>query len=185
MPGPEHRADRFVEQKDDPREMETLVDADERATLADYLRYHRQTLQLKCDGLTPEQLALRSVEPSTLSLLGLVRHMADVERHWFRRVLDGQEIARIYRTPENADEDFEGAVGDPDVVAQAFAAWQEEIAFANQFVDGHGDLSIVVTMPDGGEVSYREVLVHMVEEYSRHNGHADLLRERIDGRIGQ
>ncbi|HVC14755.1 MAG TPA: DinB family protein [Acidimicrobiales bacterium] len=183
---PKHRAERFVDPSEDPRDTETsLVSADERTTLADYLRYHRQTLRLKCGGLTPEQLARRSVEPSTLSLLGLVRHMADVELSWFRRVLAGEQVERRFRTPENADADFDDARGDPEVVAEAWRAWDEEVAFAEAFVDRHPDLGAVAVMSDGGEVSYREVLVHMVEEYARHNGHADLLRERIDGRIGQ
>lgn len=179
-----HRADTFVEPGKDPRGSASPLLADERATLADYLRYHRETLKLKCDGLTPEQLAMRSVEPSTLSLLGLVRHMASVECHWFRRVMAGEDVPRPYRTEVDIDADFNGALGDPGVVADAWSVWEEEVAFADQFLAEHDDLGMVATIPGEGDVSFREVLVHMVEEYARHNGHADLLRERIDGRIG-
>ncbi len=184
VPGSQRHAGRFVGPEDDPRESGQLACTDERSTLAEYLRYHRETLKLKCDGLGPEELALRSVEPSTLSLLGLVRHMADVERHWFRRVMAADDVERRFRLPDHADADFDGAVPDAEVVADAWAAWAEEVAFAQRFLDEHADLDMVATTPDGAEVSFREVLVHMVEEYARHNGHADLLREAIDGRVG-
>ncbi|MGH8988640.1 MAG: DinB family protein, partial [Acidimicrobiales bacterium] len=185
MPGPQRRAGRFVEPAEDPRGAGLPAGDDERATLAGYLRFQRETLKLKCDGLTPEQLARRSVEPSSLSLLGLVRHMADVERHWFRRVMAGEDVERRFRLPDHADADFDGALPDAAVVAEAWAAWGEEVAWAERFLDEHADLGMRAAIPGHGDVSLREVLIHMVEEYARHNGHADLLRERIDGRIGQ
>ena len=119
-----------------------------------------------------------------MSLLGLVRHMAEAERGWFRRCFAGLDIPTRYRTETDPDADFNGAVGDPAVVAEAWAAWREEVIFAEQFTHGH-DLGFVGRDYEGGLISLRELLVHMIEEYARHNGHADLLRERIDGRVGQ
>ena len=173
----------FLDAGSDPREGGPRL-GDERATLAEYLRYQRLTLQLKCDGLDAGQLARRSVEPSTLSLLGLVRHMAEVERAWFRRRFARLDVPKRYQTESDPDADFNGAVADPAVVAEAWAAWREEVAFAEQFAAGH-DLGFLGRDSEGEPVSLRELLVHMIEEYARHNGHADLLRERIDGRVGQ
>jgi uncharacterized damage-inducible protein DinB len=153
----------------------------ERATLVGYLRDQRLTLELKCSGLDAADLARRSVEPSNLSLLGLVRHLADVERSWFRRRLAGQDAPPHYRAEANRDEDFDGAVPDPEVVAEAWETWRAEVAFADRFVAEAPDLDLV---GKDGDV-LREVLVHMIEEYARHLGHADLLRQRSDGRVGQ
>ena len=128
--------------------------------------------------------ARRAVEPSTMSLLGLVRHMAEVERAWFRRRFAGHDVPRRYQTEADPDADFNGAAADQAVAGAAWAAWREEIAFAEQFTRDH-DLGFVGRDSEGEPVSLRELLVHMIEEYARHNGHADLLRERIDGRVGQ
>ena len=177
--------DMWVDPDDDPREAGAAPAVDERSTLLDYLRRYRLTLEMKCADLDAEQLARRSVPPSTMSLLGLVRHMAHVERSWFRRVMAGQDAPYLYRTPEDRDADFNGAVADPAVVEQAWRAWRDEVAFAEQYVDRTPDLSTTGTTRDGSEVQLRDVLVHMIEEYARHCGHADLLRERIDGRVGQ
>jgi uncharacterized damage-inducible protein DinB len=157
----------------------------ERATLLDYLRAYRLALELKCADLDAAQLARRSVPPSTMSLLGLVRHLADVERNWFRRVMAHADAPPLYWSKDVADADWAGAVADPAVVAQAWRAWREEVAFAEEFVAGSPDLGVKGTMTDGTSIALREVLVHMIEEYARHCGHADLLRERIDGRVGQ
>jgi uncharacterized damage-inducible protein DinB len=174
----------FLDPGSDPREGGPRL-GDERATLGEFLRGQRLTLQVKCDGLDAEQLARRSVEPSTMSLLGLVRHMAEVERAWFRRrFAGGSDEPKRYQTEADPDGDFNGAVADPAVVAEAWAAWREEIAFADQFTRDH-DLDFLGCDSEGEPVSLRELLVHMIEEYARHNGHADLLRERIDGRVGQ
>jgi uncharacterized damage-inducible protein DinB len=172
--------DMWVDPEDDPREGGPSL-GDERTTLVEYLRCQRLTLELKCSGLDAAALARRSVEPSTMSLLGLVRHMAEVERGWFRRVMAGQDAQRIFCSDTDRDGDWNGAVPDPDVVADAWNVWRAECAFTDQFVAEAPGLGI--TDPDG-EGSLREVLVHMVEEYARHNGRADLLRERIDGRVG-
>src|SRR3954471_20228129 len=129
----QHRADLFLEPADDPREGGPRL-GDERATLTEYLRGQRLTLQLKCEGLDAEQLARRAVEPSTMSLLGLVRHLAEVERTWFRQRFAGQDVPKRYQTDDEPDGDFDGAVADQAVVDEAWAAWRDEIAFAEQFV---------------------------------------------------
>lgn len=166
----------------DPRQTGTL--RGERATVLDYLRSYRLTFEMKLDGLDAEQLARRSVPPSDLSLLGLLRHLAKVEHSWCRRVVEARpELPRLYRTEAEPDLDFDGAVGDPDVVAEAWESWRREVAHATAVYD-RVDLDALCPHPDG-ELEAREVLVHLVEEYARHCGHADLLRECIDGRTGQ
>lgn len=159
----------------------------EKATYWEYLRNYRLTIEMKCEGLDAGQLASRSVPPSTLSLLGLVRHLAQVENHWFQRVLQGRtEGPRLFKREDNNDWDFDGAVADPDVVKEAFAAWQDEIAKADTWFGALGEDSLGREVPFGdGTVATRDVVVHVIEEYARHAGHADLLRECIDGRTGQ
>jgi uncharacterized damage-inducible protein DinB len=157
----------------------------ERATLVEYLRAYRLTMAMKCEDLTPQQLALRSVPPSTLSLLGLVRHLADVEFSWFRRVMGRRlDIPRMWDKSERPDGDFDGAVGTQECVDEAFALWRAEIAHAESFVDAAESLDVRGLHGTDGEIELREVLVHLIEEYARHCGHADLLRECIDGRTG-
>jgi uncharacterized damage-inducible protein DinB len=173
----------FLDLAEDPREGGPTL-GDERTTLLEFLRCQRLTLQIKCEGLNAEQLARRAVEPSTMSLLGLLRHMAEVERGWFRRRFSRSDVAKRYQTETNPDADFDGAVADDAVVAEAWAAWHDEVAYADQFIAGH-ELDFVGQDGDGKPLSLRELLVHMIEEYARHNGHADLIRERIDGRVGQ
>lgn len=170
----------WVDPQDDPRESGVQT-GDERSTLLDYLRRYRLTLEMKCADLDAGQLARRSVPPSTMSLLGLVRHMAEVERYWFRRRMAGLEAPNLYCSKQDGNGDWNGAVADAAVVDEAWQAWRAEVAFAEQFVAGVTDLGTVGT----GQVLLRDVLVHMIEEYARHCGHADLLRERIDGRVGQ
>jgi uncharacterized damage-inducible protein DinB len=179
--------DMWLDPEDDPRTVEEIEVVDELTNLTEYLRHYRHTMLLKTEGLTPEQLATCSVPPSTLSLLGLVRHMAKVERDWFRIRAAGEDVPRLYWSEADRDEAFSGAVGDPAVVADAMATWSAEMAFARAFVEAHPDLGAVYRYGDHGEdaVSMRELLLHMVEEYARHCGHADLLRECIDGRTGQ
>ncbi len=159
----------------------------EKATYREYLTNYRLTVQLKCEGLDAEQLARRSVPPSTLSLLGLVRHLAQMEDHWFQRVLQARTDApRVYKKEDDRDWDFNGAVGDPAVVDDAFATWQAVIAGADEWLDALAEEDLGREVPHhDGTVSIRDVLVHVIEEYARHAGHADLLRECIDGRTGQ
>jgi uncharacterized damage-inducible protein DinB len=177
--------DMWMDPAHDPRFQPGASLQGERATLLDYLRNYRVTMEMKCADLDAEQLARRSAPPSTMSLLGLIRHMADVERHWFRRVMAKTDVPPLYWSDDLADADWLGASADPAVVDDAWRAWREEVAFAENFVDGSADLGISGITRDGGTIALREVLVHMIEEYARHCGHADLLRERIDGRIGQ
>ena len=183
MTTPQHRADLFIDPVDDPREGGPRLGG-ERATLTEFLRCQRLTLELKCAGLDAEQLARRSVYPSTMSLLGLVRHMAEAERSWFRTRFAGRDEPKRYQSAQDPDGDFNGAVADPALVAEAWAAWRDETAFADAFIGDH-DFDFVGQDSDGEPVSLRELIVHMIEEYARHNGHADLLRERIDGRVGE
>jgi len=165
-----------IERVDPPYE------ADERLMLESWLDFHRATLAMKCDGLSDDELRERSVPPSSISLLGLVRHMADVERNWFRWVLSGEHGAGLFWTPENEDGDFDDVEDAP--VDEAFDAWREECANARQ-VAASLQLDDTGTRRNGERVSLRWVLVHMIEEYARHNGHADFLRERIDGATGE
>lgn len=175
---------------DDPRENGPRM-GDERSTLAESLRCLRLTLEMKCSGLDAEAMARRSVEPSTMSLLGLVRHLAEIERATFRKLMAGQDVPRLFCSETDRDGDFDGAVPDPQVVADAWDAWRAEVDFATRFVAEASNLDITADDPlnqhgsGGAQMSLREVLVGMIEEYARHLGHADLLRERIDGRLGQ
>jgi uncharacterized damage-inducible protein DinB len=180
------RADVFVALDADTR-MEPPTQGDERATVVGFLRWQRETFELKCSGLRAEELARRAVDPSTMSLLGLIRHMADVERGWFREFMAGEDVPARFSSPADPDGDFDGAIADEAVVAEAWDAWRDEVAFAEALVDSAPSLDLVGkgTDPWRGPMSLRWVLLHMIEEYARHNGHADLLRERIDGRVGQ
>ncbi len=188
------RADMFTEDgqpsDDDPREHGPRL-GDERTTLVEALRCQRLTLELKCAGLDADALARRSVEPSTMSLLGLIQHLAEVERSTFRVLMAGQDAPRIFTSDADPDGDFNGAAPDPAVVADAWDAWRNEVAFADRFVAEAPDLGMTANDAmnkhgsGGGSISLREVLVGMIAEYPRHMGHVDLLRERIDGRLGQ
>ena len=176
--------DMWVDPEHDPR-ANAGSSTGERAVLVEYLDHYRMTLELKCDGLDAEQLARRSVPPSTLSLLGLVRHLAKVEHSWFRRVMGNRsELPRLYWTEEDRDLDFNGAVPDDAVVSDAWETWRGEVAHSQAFVDAAESMDVLGTHPDGS-LELREVVVHLIEEYARHLGHADLLRECIDGRTGQ
>lgn len=155
---------------------------DERTILEGWLDFHRQTLLLKCAGLTAEQLKLRSVEPSTLSLLGLVRHMAEVERSWFRHRFAGEDVGALYCTDASPDGDFDD-LDTADAEAD-FATFATEVELARQAAAGHS-LDETFRHPRRQvDMNLRWVYTHMIEEYARHNGHADLIRERIDGVTG-
>jgi uncharacterized damage-inducible protein DinB len=175
--------DLWVGPQEDPRETGEQP-VGEKDTLWQYLCHYRLTVEMKCSELDVAQLAQRSVPPSSMSLLGLVRHLAGVEHHWFQRVLQGHDVPRLYRSETDRDHDFNGAVADPAVVEEAWSTWRREVAAADAWLAG--DVSMDDEVPHGeGTASVRDILVHMVEEYARHAGHADLLRECIDGRTGQ
>ena len=173
----------WLPEDQDPRDFS--VTRGERDTVLLYLRNYRLAFELKCQDLDADQLARRSVPPSTMSLLGLLRHLAQVEHNWFRRVLQQQaDLPRLYSTDEDRDLDFNGAVADPAVVDEAWTAWRREVQAAEDWL-GQGT-SFDVTVPfHEDDIEVRDILVHLVEEYARHVGHADLLRECIDGRTGQ
>ncbi|MDX3226607.1 DinB family protein [Streptomyces sp. ME19-01-6] len=155
--------------------------ADEHTSLASFLEYQRATLAMKCQGLSGEQLKARAVPTSDLTLLGLVRHAAVVETIWFCRVLNGEQV-----TPRWPDVDGlcgEFLVDDADV-DEAFTLWQEACKGSRTVTDGFASLDDTVEFR-GETISLRYVLTHMIEEYARHNGHADLLREAIDGAVGE
>src|SRR5918993_71706 len=156
--------------------------ADEREMLRAFLDFHRATLAMKCDGLSDEELRRRSMPPSTLTLLGLVRHMAEVERTWFRRVVDGEDVPLVW----SAVGDFQEAYDATGATrAEAFAAWEAEVARSREIEAAAPSLDVVAHNARWGQdVSLRLVMLHLIHEYARHNGHADLLREGIDGTVG-
>jgi uncharacterized damage-inducible protein DinB len=156
--------------------------ADEREMLRGFLEFHRATLAMKCAELSDEDLRKRSMPPSTLSLLGLVRHMAEVERTWFRRVINGEDIPLVW-SPTG---DFQTAYDPTDSTrAEAFAAWEAEVAHARRIEREAPSLDVTGYQARWEEhVSLRLVMLHMMHEYARHNGHADFLREGVDGVTG-
>jgi len=153
----------------------------ERELLRAYLEFHRETLALKCAGLSDDDLRRRTT-PSSLSLLGLIRHMAEVERAWFRRVIGGQDVPLVW-SPEG---DFQVAYRtDGAGSAEAFTAWEAEIAHAQRIEQAAESLDVTgIDRRSGEDYSLRRVMVHVIQEYARHNGHADLIREGIDGAAG-
>ena len=154
----------------------------ERIMLRIFLDYHRATLAMKCDGLTDEELRRQSMPPSSLSLLGLVRHMAEVERNWFRRVINGEDIPLVWS--ENGD--FQVAYDASTATrAEAFDAWQTEIEHSRRIEEAAESLDLIRHNERWDEdLSLRLVMLHLIHEYARHNGHADLLREGIDETVG-
>jgi uncharacterized damage-inducible protein DinB len=159
------------------------LNADERTTLESWLDFHRTTLAMKCEGLDDDQAATASVAPSAFTLTGLVQHMAEVERNWFRRVLAGEQAPPIYdpqADPDGPDGGFD--LADDATLEDALATWRAEIACARKHC-AERDLADTGRFM-GQDVSLRWIYVHIIEEYARHNGHADLVRERIDGATG-
>jgi hypothetical protein len=157
--------------------------ADERTMIQAYLDRHRSTLLLKCAGLTGQQLARRTVPPSGMSLLGLIRHLADVERSWVRIRFCGEDTGRIYARPDDEDVDFNDT--DPARAGQDYATLLAEWRACDAAV---ADASLDDTFffeHAKAEVSLRCIYLHLIEEYARHNGHADMLREQIDGATGE
>ncbi|MFE4863035.1 DinB family protein [Streptomyces sp. NPDC056670] len=155
---------------------------DERETLRAFLDYHRTTLAMKCEGLDDDELRRQSMPPSTLSLLGLVRHMAEVERAWFRRVFEDHDVPMVW----SEKVDFQAAYdASGSSRAEAFAAWEAEVEHSRRIEREAESLDLVALQPRWDEdVSLRMVMLHVILEYGRHNGHADLLREGIDGTVG-
>jgi uncharacterized damage-inducible protein DinB len=175
-------SDLWQPEGEDPRDYSAT--RGERANVLTYLRNYRHSFAMKCEGLDADQLARRSVPPSTVSLLGLVRHLAQLEHHWSARVLQGIDVPQFYKTDDDRDADFNGAVADDEVVAEAWTTWREACAEADAWYDQDTDWDRLIGH-DGEQYEVRDIMVHIVEEYARHCGHADLLREAIDGRTGQ
>lgn len=168
-----------------PRIERTLTpdQGDERTLLDAFLEFHRETFLLKCGGLTGEQLARRGIPPSTMSLLGLARHLTDVERSWFRRGTAGEPVDQLYWGDQTPDDDFD--LVDPAYAERDYAAYLDEIEHCRA-INRRTDLDATIVISDQQSAfTFRWIMVHMVEEYARHNGHADLLREQIDGETGE
>jgi uncharacterized damage-inducible protein DinB len=163
----------------DPRNSDDASPDGELATLQDFLHDYRLTLLMKCEGLDAEQLAMRSVPPSSMSLLGLVRHLVEVERDWRTWITPDDPVPKLYGP---SDADFDGAVADQALVDAAFADLDHEQSQTDALIAQHPDLGERL---GDVQIAVRELMVHRIEEYARHCGHADLLRECIDGRVGQ
>ncbi|MCE7079109.1 DinB family protein [Streptomyces sp. ST2-7A] len=154
----------------------------ERELLVGNLDWHRRTFELKCSGLPAGRLSERSVEPSRLSLHGLIRHLAGVERWWFQQQFLGEPVPGLYWSDEDPEQDTEDLSGDPAI---ALAVWRAECERSREIVAAHPSLDATGTNIVTGEpFSLRWLLMHLLAEYARHNGHADLLRERLDGATG-
>jgi len=154
----------------------------ERDMLRAFLDYHRSTLAMKCEGLTDDELRQRSMPPSALSLLGLVRHMAEVERAWFRRAFEDHEAPMVWSEKVDFQAAYDASASTRD---EAFAAWDAEVKNSRRIERAAESLDLAGYQPRlGEEVSLRMVMMHVLLEYGRHNGHADLLREGVDGTVG-
>ena len=157
--------------------------ADESTMLTAWLDYHRETLAQRVAGVDPARVREATVAPSALSLLGLVRHMADNERYWFREVVAGEQVDQYWAPEDNPDADFRGA--HPDGPDADIAEWRMAVAESRTVLSGRSLDDLTVKVFPNGRMSLRWVVIHMLEEYARHNGHADLLRERLDGVVGE
>ncbi len=171
----------MVEDLQDPRRTEPPYRLGEREMLEAWLEFHRTTLELKCEGLDDVTRKLRPVPTSNLSLHGLLRHMAEVERNWFRRVL--------LRAPTTSPIWYDPAVEDSELVPLDDADWPSDLATWRAECEDARRAAAAHDLDDTGfrrgeEVSLRWIYVHMIEEYARHNGHADLIRELLDGTVG-
>ena len=167
----------------DPRLVGLQPTRGERECLVGYLEHYRQTVALKCDGLDAQQLATKAVPPSNISLLGLIRHLARVEHSWFRRIIEARmDLPRLFRD-EAEDAGFTFPPADDDLVRESHALWQGEVAHAREVLE-RTELDTVVDV-HGEPTEVRDIVVHLIEEYARHCGHADLVRECLDGRAGQ
>ena len=158
------------------------VIAGEREMLRAFLDFHRATLAMKCDGLADEDLRRQSMPPSTLSLLGLVRHMAEVERAWFRKVIGGEDIPLVWSDQGDYQVAYDASAA---TRSEAFGAWEAEVGHSRRTEEQAESLDVTGYQASwGGDVSLRLVMLHLIHEYARHNGHADLLREGINGIVG-
>jgi hypothetical protein len=155
---------------------------DERELLLAYLEWHRETFALKCSGVENGRLSEKGIPPSGLSLHGLIRHLAGVERWWFRVQFAGEDVPLLYYSDDDPDQDFDALDGD---VAEAFGVWREECRRSREIVEAASLDDTGVRKRTGERFSLRWLLLNIMAEYAQHNGHADLLRERIDGATGR
>jgi uncharacterized damage-inducible protein DinB len=154
----------------------------EREMLRAFLDYHRATLAMKCDGLSDAELRQQPMPPSTLSLLGLVRHMAELERAWFRRVFEDNDAPMVWSEKVDFQAAYDASASSR---AEAFAAWDAEVQNSRRIERSAESLDLTGHQPRWDEdVSLRMVMLHVLLEYGRHNGHADFLREGVDGTVG-
>jgi hypothetical protein len=170
-----------------PELIDPAFDTDERTMLVQFLDYQRAVLERKALGISDVEARRPNIEPSDLTVMGLVRHMADVERNWFRRNLADEDAPPLYYGPSHpaGDEDGDLHPTDDDTMDQTLATWRAEVAHAGDVLAEFASLDELGHRDrPGGRPSVRWVLIHMIEEYARHLGHADLLRQRIDGQTG-
>jgi hypothetical protein len=164
-----------------PRRTVIPRDGDEMSMLAAYLDHYRETFELKCAGLDTEQLSLRSAPPSTMSLHGLARHLGGVERWWFAINFAGIDLPLLYYSDDDPDQDFQSLAGDP---LEALRVWRDECERSRRIVDEASGLDQRGAVERNGSYTLRWLMLRMIAEYSQHDGHADLLREGIDGVVG-
>ncbi|HEY0450422.1 DinB family protein [Actinophytocola sp.] len=165
-----------------PNRADPPLEADERTMLGAYLDFQRQTLALKCADVPDPKHSTRPVPPSGLSLHGLVRHLAGVERWWLHIQFAGEDVELLYYSDDDPDQDFDSLDGSFE---EALAGWRRECARSREIVAAAESLEATgVRRSTGERFSLRWVLLRLIAEYARHNGHADLLRERIDGQVG-
>lgn len=165
-----------------PRKAAIPLNGDELSMLKAYLEHHRESIELKCSGVEPLRLSERSVSPSTMSLHGLIRHLAGVERWWFAINFAGMELPMLYYSDADPDQDFAALDGDP---VEAMTAWRAECRRSREIVDAATGLEQVGAVAPHGSYTLRWLMLRMIGEYAQHAGHADLLRERIDGAVGR
>ncbi|MDQ6938126.1 MAG: DinB family protein [Actinomycetota bacterium] len=146
-----------------------------------YLDHYRETFELKCQGVATAELSRRSSPPSTMSLHGLIRHLAGVERWWFAINFGGLDLPMLYYRDDDPDQDFQSLDGSPSA---ALNVWRDECARSRRIVDDAASLEEVGAIERNGSYTLRWLMLHMIAEYAQHAGHADLLREGIDGVVG-
>jgi hypothetical protein len=170
----------------DVKRADPPASADEKTMVTAFLEFHRDTLRWKCERLTPEQLLRQASPPSTLRLLGLIRHLTEVEASWFRHHFAGGPRDRFYATEQDPDGDLNVAAADAESVAAAWDRYDQEVERSRAILAA-GDLDAMAAgvTRQGETFSLRWIVLHMIEEYARHNGHADLLREALDGETGE
>jgi hypothetical protein len=164
-----------------PRTVVIPRDADESTMLKAYLDHYRETFELKCSGVAPERMSERSSAPSTMSLHGLARHLAGVERWWFAINFAGLDLPMLYYSDDDPDQDFESLAGDP---FEALGVWRVECERSRRIVDDAQGLDKLGVRERNGSYTLRWLMLRMIAEYAQHVGHADLLRESIDGAVG-